>query len=65
MKTVAEETINDTAKQIHENSSSTDDDIVNTSYSCFIGSGSFCQQNIAQGRKSFITLSKPMVFWWN
>ena len=29
------------------------------------GNGQFWQQNVIQDRKSFITQSKLMVFWWN
>ena len=29
------------------------------------GNGWFWQQNVVEGRKSFITQSKLMIFWWN
>ena len=29
------------------------------------GNGRFWQQNVIQDRKSFITQSKLMIFWWN
>ena len=37
--------------------------IFNTKLSA--GNGRFWQQNVIQDRKSFITQSKLMIFWWN
>ena len=54
VKTIAEETMNDAAKEIHENSLSADDDIVNTSVS---GDGTWQRREFSNYNRVFAAIS--------